>query len=274
MLRGLKRSLFGGDEPVSAQKALIGAIQEGTSRTISFRPEPGITLTALQGLSRPSSEKLAVLLDLDGAEAAAKSPLASSLRGDGWSVITVDLRATGKLADPRDRIGRAPDHNTAEWSLWLGRPLLGQWVVDVRRLLDALNECDGKLPARVLVGGNGPAGLVAIGAAAIDLRITRVVTVGTLASYVTEEPYQGQRLGVMVPGILRDAGDVAHLAALVAPRQLVVAGGVTGGGKMLDEAGLRNIFDCARRTYAIEGAANRFRLLPTTVPSEIVREIK
>lgn len=277
MLRGLKKSLFGGDEPVFAQKSLIGTIrgiQDGAFRIISFRPEPGITLTAVQGRSVPPSEELAVLLDLDGAEAAAKSPLASSLRGDGWSVITVDLRATGKLADPRDRIGRAPDHNTAEWSLWLGRPLLGQWVVDVRRLLDSLNECDRKLPAQVLVGGNGPAGLVAICAAALDSRITRVVTIGTLASYVTEEPYQGQRLGLMVPGILRDAGDVAHLAALIAPRQLVVAGGVTGGGIPLDETGLRDAFDYTRHTHAIEGGTGRFRLLPNTAPADIVRELQ
>ncbi len=122
--------------------------------------------------------------------------------------MTPDLRATGKAAQPGDRIGRAPDHNTAEWSLWLGRPLLGQWVVDVRRLLDAVQERDGQLPAEVLVAGIGPAGLVAICSAALDTRITAVATSGMLASYVTDQPYEGQRLGTLVPGILRDAGDV------------------------------------------------------------------
>ena len=47
-----------------------------------------------------------------------------------------DLRATGALAWPRDKIGGAPDHNTAQWGLWIGRPLLGQWALDVRRLLE------------------------------------------------------------------------------------------------------------------------------------------
>ena len=37
----------------------------------------------------------------------------------------------------------------------------------------------------------------------------------------------------MAPGILRDVGDVAHLAALVAPRRVVIAGGVAGDGKPL-----------------------------------------
>ena len=188
-------------------------------------------------------------------------------------MLTADLRATGKLADPHDRIGRAPDHNTAEWSLWLGRPLLGQWVVDVRRLLDALKENDGKLPREVLVVGVGPAGLVAICAAALDSRITRVATSGILASYVTEEPYQGQRLGIMAPGILRDAGDVAHLASIVAPCTLVVAGGVTGGGKPLDEAALRRVFEVTRQVYAIDRTADQFHLLPTVDPARIVREV-
>ena len=31
-------------------------------------------------------------------------------------------------------------------------------------------------------------------------------------------------MGVMAPGILRDVGDVAHLAALAAPRRVVIAG--------------------------------------------------
>jgi cephalosporin-C deacetylase-like acetyl esterase len=274
MLEGLKKSLFGGHAPVLAQKALVAARPAEKTRSITFQPEPGLTLTASQDLLPPASNKLAVLLDLDGAEAAAQNPVAAALRCEGWNVLTVDLRATGKLADPHDRIGRAPDHNTAEWSLWLGRPLLGQWVVDVRRLLDALKESDGKLPAEILAVGVGPAGTVAVCAAALDTRITRVVTIGTLASYVTEEPYQGQRLGLMAPGILRDAGDVAHLAALVAPRKLVVAGGVTGGGRPLDGAALCGAFDFTRQVYAIEGACDRFCLLATSEPAAIVKQVK
>jgi hypothetical protein len=273
ILQGLKTSLFGGDPPTFTQKALIAATQAGTTRTMTFQPEPGLTLTARQEPWSPSCNKLAVLLDLDGAEAEAQGPLARALRGDGWSVLTADLRATGKLADPHDRIGRAPDHNTAEWSLWLGRPLLGQWVVDVRRLLDALKENDGKLPSEVLVAGVGPAGLAAICAAAVDWRITRVATSGMLASYVTDEPYQGQRLGIMAPGILRDAGDVAHLASIVAPRTLVVAGGVTGGGKPLDEAALHRVFEVTRQAYAIEGTVDQFHLLPTANPARIVQAV-
>src|SRR5205085_1626329 len=137
---------------------------------------------------------LAIVLDLDGEEKAAQSKMAKALQQDGWDVRTVDLRATGALAWPSDKIGGAPDHNTAQWGLWIGRPLLGQWTLDVRRVLDAVQKVDGKLPGRIAVVGQGPAGIVALSAAAVDARITHVVAMDSLASYVTDAPYKNQRL--------------------------------------------------------------------------------
>ena len=70
---------------------------------------------------------------------------------------------------------------------------------------------DGKrqpIECEVIVIGEGPAGLVALCAAATDPRITKVVAINALASYVTDEPYTDQRLGTLAPGILRDVGDV------------------------------------------------------------------
>ena len=74
---------------------------------------------------------------------------------------------------------------------------------------------------------------VALVAGALDKRINRVATVDGLASYVSDVPYEKQRLGIMAPGMLRDVGDVQHLAALLAPRRLIIAGGVNGSGKKL-----------------------------------------
>jgi len=273
-LQGLTRSLFGGDVPVPTRKALAAVENAGPTRTIQIEPEPGLTLTARQDRSDAQAKRLAVLIDLDGADKAAGSELASALRREGWSVLTMDLRATGQLAYARDGIGRAPDHNTARWSLWIGRPLLGQWVLDVRRLLDALQEDDGSLPGEILAAGVGPAGLVAVCAAALDSRITHAAAIGMLASFVTEEPYQGQRLGIMVPGMLRHAGDIPHLATLVAPRRLVVAGAIRGGGQPLDADALSAAYSPARQAYALEAAADNFRLLPAPNPAEIVNQLK
>jgi len=274
ILQGLNACLFGGTPPTTTQPALVKAASADPAGGIAFQPEPGLTLTARQEPSAVPVQKLAVVLDLEGGEQAAGNPLAAELQKGGWTVLTPDLRATGEVAQPNDRIGRAPDHNTAEWSLWLGRPLLGQWVVDVRRLLDAVQERDGRLPAEILVVGIGPASLVAVCSAALDSRITSVLTSGMLASYVTDQPYQGQRLGILVPGILRDAGDVAHLAALIAPRPILIGGGVSGSGATLDAAALDAAFAFTRQAYATEGIADRFRITADADPMRLAEQVK
>ena len=82
--------------------------------------------------------------------------------------------------------------------------------------------------------------------------MTRVAAIGTLASYVTDKPYVGQNLGVMAPGILRDVGDVAQIAALIAPRRLIIAGGVSGDGR---RAFVRTNARGVRRRHARLGAS-------------------
>jgi cephalosporin-C deacetylase-like acetyl esterase len=216
--------------------------KETQIETLTYESEPGLTLT-LQRKAAPNATRLAILIDLDaGAEAALTSNLATQLSAKGWSVAAAELRATGRNAVQRDQIGRAPDHNSAEWSLWIGRPLLGQWTWDVRRTLDALKEQDGTLPKEITLIGNRSGGTVALCAAALDDRITRVVTINSLASYVTEQPYSGQRLGLMAPAIVRDVGDIAHLAALIAPRPVLIAGGVTGSAQPVGPVALREQF--------------------------------
>lgn len=265
--QSLRRVLHGPDFPAApaAGTTPVEVTTAGTTRTLAFHSAPRIRLTARQETAAARTDRLdrlAVLLDLDGAAAAARGELAAALRTAGWSVVTLDLRATGELAASRARTGLSPDHNPAEWSLWIGRPLLGQWLVDVRATLDALERTDGALPRTLAVIGQGPAGLVATAAAALDARITHVAAAGSLGSYVSDVPYEKQWLGLMVPGIVRDFGDIAHLAALVAPRRLVVAAPTAGNGRTLTANDVARTFDPTRRVYALEQAAAAFTALP------------
>jgi dienelactone hydrolase len=233
----------------------------GGTRVVRFQPEPRVRLAARVESGKEADAPRVVLLDLDGGEAASASPTAAELRQNGWSLVTLDLRATGRLAVPSDKVGQAPDHNSAEWGLWIGRPLLGQWVYDVRRLLDALDVAGGERPRETVLVGFGPGGLVALAAAATDPRVSKVAAVGTLASYISDEPYKGQRLGVIVPGLLRDVDDIPHLAALVAPRPVVIAGGVSGGGQGLDAGRLRKAYEPAARAFRVLGSGDSIHVL-------------
>lgn len=262
--QSLRRVLHGPDFPAAptARANPVEVATAGTTRTLAFHSAPLIRLTAHQEPAAPRPDRLAVLLDLEGAAAATHSELAAALRNAGWSVVTLDLRATGELAVSRARTGLSPDHNPAEWSLLIGRPLLGQWVADVQATLNALERTDGTLPRTLAIIGQGPAGLVATAAAALDPRITHAAAAGSLGSYVSDVPYAKQWLGLMVPGILRDVGDVAQVAALIAPRRLVIAGPTAGNGRPLTANELARTFDPTRHIYALEQAAAAFTALP------------
>lgn len=230
-------------------------------RQIEFTPEEGLRIHAIHREAKADPRKLALLLDLKFGREAADLPHVGSLLDAGWEVVALDLRATGATAYPRDEIRRAPDHNTAEWSLWIGRPLLGQWVGDVRRLLDVLEQEAGGLPKEVAIIGEGPASLLALCAAALDDRVTSVVALGGLASFLSDVPYEKQRLGILAPGILRDVGDISHLAALVSPRRLVIAGGVDGSGQELSKEELNASYAWTKAVFELDQSAEHLHLL-------------
>lgn len=241
--------LLGGFPETSRVSAKVENTSDGKSQSLAFETEPGLSIDVRRDLPEKPG-RLAIVIDLvQGAEAAFSSDFANKLRDSGWAIVAPELRATGKYAVAGDEIRFAPDHNSGEWSLWIGRPLLGQWVHDVRRTLDALAERDGSLPHDVMAIGQGPSGLVALCAAALDERITRVTTVRSLASYSTDQPYRGQRLGTMVPGILRDFGDVGDIAALVAPRAVTIKDGTNGIGQPLDQAALMEKYQVAKGAF-------------------------
>ena len=258
-LASLEKVLGGMPQPTDLALKVTLA-DDGKSQTLTGVSEPGVPLR-IQRDASPKPAKLVVLLDLDTPlEQTFSGELAAKLRGDGWTVVTPELRATGRTAPAGDKIGHAADHNSAEWSLWIGRPLLGQWVWDVRRTLDALRQQDGSLPSDIQVCGTGSAGVVALCAAALDERISHAKTINSLASYVTSEPYRGQRLGLMAPGILRDVGNIAHIAALVAPRRVTITGGVTGGGQPLPHEALVEHFALTRAAFAQHEASQSLNI--------------
>jgi hypothetical protein len=80
---------------------------------------------------------------------------------------------------------------------------------------------------------------------------------------VSDEPYRQQRLGILVPGLLRDVGDVSHVAALVAPRPLTITSAVLGSGKPAPIVRLRQAFEYTRDAYESLDQAAQLRLVVT-----------
>jgi dienelactone hydrolase len=253
-----------GEMPERAERPVgkfgAGETKDGVSTNpLTLLPEPGLPLPALVRFKKAVGKVPAVvLLHLDGKAEALKHPLAAALVDKGWAVYAPDLRATGPTRPAGDAIRAAPDHNSAQHALWVGRPLLGQWLVDVRCLLDFLAAQPGLLRDRLAVVGLGQAGLVALVAAGLlGERVSSAATLDAPVSYVLAQAYPaGTRMGLLAPGLLR-AGDVPHLAALAAPRQLLVAGGTGPDGKPLGEKALQAAFAFPRKAYRLAKAEGR-----------------
>jgi hypothetical protein len=162
------------------------------------------------------------------------------------------------------------DHDPAEWGLWVGRPLLGQWTWDVVRWLDFLDEQSAKSgvhgrglwkPMRpYVVIGLGAMSLPVLLAGGLDPRVAGVCYDGGLVSYVGRDsrPWSGVPMGLLALGILNLA-DVGHLAALLAPRPIVVSGVVEPQGEPATSDRLNSAFDFPRRIYELFGAVKRMK---------------
>ncbi|MBY0458194.1 MAG: SMP-30/gluconolactonase/LRE family protein, partial [Gemmataceae bacterium] len=125
-------------------------------------------------------------------------------------------------------------------------------------------------PERTVLVGEGPAGFVAILATRGTAGVRGVAAFNSLASFVTDEPYTNQRLGLIAPGILRDAGDVGHLAALCAPKRVVIAGGVSGGGRALTPEELAKAYEPASKAFKLLGREKDFVV---TTPENVLKEL-
>ncbi len=236
-------------------------------------------------------------------EAKVDEPIVKALRATGRAVATVDLTATGRGKPDTPAIAGAADHNEAEWALWIGRPLLwpvGRGRLVVERLARSLTRPiepgpnlppvphaaaggDFELAARaellhhsaIRVRRAGPFCLVALIAAALRPdQVTRVGLIDPLVSFVGPDatPWSNLPMGLIAPDIL-DMADVGHLAALVAPKPLLVAGGVEPTGASASAERRAGAFEYARAVYRVLGAGEDIGFLDSAEVGGFVRAL-
>ncbi len=233
--------------------------------------ETGLDLSVQVRFKRDSEGKIpaCLLLHLDGATEALKHPLAAALVNANWAVVAPDLRGTGASKPAGDAVGVAPDHNSAEHAVWIGRPLLGQWAFDVKCLLDWMARQPGYRIDHLTVVGIGQAGVVAFAAAALSDRAAVVAALDSPATFVTEHAYAtGTRMGLLAPGILK-VGDIPQLAALSAPHRLLLAGAVSPQGKKLEQKEMLAAYTFTRDIYKLLGAEKQLNIRDQATPGEV-----
>ncbi|HLN28009.1 MAG TPA: alpha/beta hydrolase family protein [Gemmataceae bacterium] len=262
----LRKEVFGDFPRLNTAAAQIDKSQTAdriTTILVSLRPEPGLILrlTAQHQSNLRGRRPACVLLHMDGKDEAVKHPLWVALLSKGWIVLSADLRATGASRPAGDAIAGALDHNSAEHSVWIGRPLLGQWVFDVLSILDWMGTQPEMDSRRFAVVGLGQAGVVAICAAGIfDDRVASAAALQTPATYVTRQAYHaGTHMGLLAPRIVQIA-DIPQLAALIAPRRLTLAEAISFQGEKLSLKQLQGAYSFTHSIYKLYKAEDQFTI--------------
>ena len=152
-------------------------------------------------------------------------------------VAVIDVRGRGDCAIAYPQRGRFyfPDRITDEayvtwFTLMLGKPLLGGQVYDTLRALDYLHSLPGASDKVSLVG-DGPHGLIALYAAALDVRAAGVALRHTVTDYrsLAVADRYNQPFGLYLYGVLREF-DLPDVARAVGPRPVLLLNAVTATG--------------------------------------------
>lgn len=206
-----------------------------------LEPEPGIVLPAvlcIPGRGDPSEKRdsrqkrrqprpAVIVVDEQGKQHSFQRGFVEKLLDSGFVVLAVDYRGAGETAETvpvfRYEARGLEDYNLSNYSLYVGRPLMGMRADDIRACVDFLVERNE--PAidrqRISVAGRGRAGFAALLAALSDERINALAAEEMLASYVFDGEFDAIGMSYLVPRIL-EVGDIPHLAACLAPRPLIL----------------------------------------------------
>jgi cephalosporin-C deacetylase-like acetyl esterase len=156
----------------------------------------------------------------------------------GCRVAVIDVRGRGDCAIAYPRRGRfyfpsrIPNEAYLTWfALMLGKPLLGGQVYDTLQALQYLRS-RADVRGAISVVGDGPHGVIALYAAALDRAVRGAALRQTVTDYralAVAERYT-QPFGIYAYGILREF-DLPNVAGALAPRPLLLLNPVTPLGE-------------------------------------------
>jgi dienelactone hydrolase len=190
---------------------------------------------AVPGSNIPGSDgRKSAILILDSPEHAA--PELDRLSKSGW--VAIALQPTP--APPGTEGLKSPylgSFNLLSLRAFLvGKTIVGMQIDDAIRAMDSLAARPDVDPSKIAIYGNGPLGIVALHAAALDSRIRSVIIENTLASYrmVLDQTLHRNISEVMIPAVLRKY-DVGNLVQAISPRPVTIVNPQDAAGAVINK---------------------------------------
>jgi dienelactone hydrolase len=294
-LRNELRPMLGDIEPVENARVdtfWTRSIRGAEAEAISLRVDDGIEVPLV--LMRPSGKRAAsVVIGIarDGKDRffANRSKEIEALLRAGIAVCLPDVRGTGETATAPDRSDGGANQRIAQLEFDLGSNLLGSRLKDLRTVLAYLKRRPDVDRQRIAIWGDSftppnaadlwldeveneggpqlqrraePMGAhLAMLTALYDDSVRAVVARGGLAGYLTvlESAFAYIPVEDVILGVLT-TGDVADIAAGLAPRPLVMESLVNGRNIRVAENALEKAFEPARVAYRESGTPDRFTM--------------
>jgi cephalosporin-C deacetylase-like acetyl esterase len=277
----MKLGVESGTTPLQPRTLRRTEQEDFVDERVVFFSDPGVYVPAVLLLPAAKQPSPAVIFINEEAKAAAAAPERYwlPLVRAGYAVLAIDPRGTGETSEgPVPREYRAfvsgTDASLFYGALRAGTSVPGMRVRDVRAACSFLESRAEVDPRRLGVLGVGSGGTLAAFAAGLDPRLKIAVSSGGLLSFdaIAASGISTHRLTELVPGVL-ESFDLPDVAALVAPRSLVLANLVDATHQRVDPALARSTYAQAKDAYRALSAENHLRIVDADSPEALVQQL-
>lgn len=239
-------------------QARVANTVRAKTRVGRFRQEPGIHVPERRFEVGAFNRGVVIVISPESSDSPGlRRRVIDPVVAAGYQVISLDLRGWGRSI-PHLQPARPGfwEEYFSNRGLEMGRPLLGQRMRD---LLASAPERTQRV--EWIVAGVGEAALVALHAAVIEPRISRLVTVDGLLSYrsLAQNPLTTQPFSCYIPGVV-DAYEIRDLYAALAPRPVLALNPRSSLGQTVHEVKAWEELDPVSQVYEAMGSPLGFTL--------------
>jgi len=257
------------DAPLNLQNRGSQDFQGYRVEYVTYDTEPDITLPALffSPTQPPSERKRPILYLSDGSKSEDAATEIKALVEAGHTVLSPDVRGKGETSrsgedDESFADWFSSDYQIAMMALQLGRPLVGMRVLDIVKSLSALENLSGRNSKGIIAVGKGSGTIPLLHAAALDQRVETIILEKGLVSWtnMVESPYHRAQLDNVIQGALL-AYDLPYLAALIAPRTLILGNLINAVGHLMKLDEVAQQYLCAQKCYELLGQPKQLNIV-------------